>query len=153
MPFISQCYLFLVHVLFTFYVQGVLKLKCKTPVPNVNKVRVSTNQELDVINIVKVLQVITLVSSCRRDSWYWLKQMQKNIHGYRSNTSLTTNQNFCQKMYFFFLFNCAIGTLSYWRFLKYFFKVLSVCVCVTGMRRIPTRLLGVHAATASGDDI
>jgi len=33
MPFISQCYLFLVYVLFTFYTQGVLKFKCKTPVP------------------------------------------------------------------------------------------------------------------------
>ena len=24
---------FLVHVVFTFYIQGVLKVKCKTPVP------------------------------------------------------------------------------------------------------------------------
>jgi len=37
---------FLVHVLFTFYIQGVLKLKCKTPVPKGYTANISTSRVL-----------------------------------------------------------------------------------------------------------
>ena len=35
---------FLVSVLLTFYIQGVLKFKCKTPVPKVNFVKINPFQ-------------------------------------------------------------------------------------------------------------
>jgi hypothetical protein len=47
---------FLVLVLFTFYIQGVLKFKCKTPVPNVNEINCFVRCVVDPCVIVPFIQ-------------------------------------------------------------------------------------------------
>ena len=53
---------FLVSVLLTFYIQGVLKFKCKTPVPKVNFVKINPFQVANLPSSFFFLKTVRLPS-------------------------------------------------------------------------------------------